>query len=326
MALLRSFWSLFLERLQTRGRKARRRIILDFDSTDDPVHGAQQLDDVPRLLRPVAVFAASGLRKRIGRSPRSCVRVTLTTAGEPWPSFDESSRGSGRTSRERRSCCGRMRGFASPELYEFCEAAEISYVIGQITNSRLVRKGRPWMKKAKVSSSRPARRPRSSAPSVTAPSPGRNPVGSSPKPRSFPSARTPASSSPTWQAIRLPSTASTPIGEQMENHIKDLKNALLADRLSCQPLPLQPVPPPASRRRLHPACSPCEKNSRKRPWLRLRWIPSNQSSLRSAPRSSPQPAASGSIWPPLTRPDLSGSTSPLAWPPPDAFADRFLPR
>lgn len=43
MALSRVILELYLERLRRGGRKAWRRIVLDFDSTADPVHGAQQL-------------------------------------------------------------------------------------------------------------------------------------------------------------------------------------------------------------------------------------------------------------------------------------------
>ena len=36
-----------------------------------------------------------------------------------------------------------------PELYEFCEAEKIPYVIGLVTNPRLVRSAEPLMKKAR---------------------------------------------------------------------------------------------------------------------------------------------------------------------------------
>jgi hypothetical protein len=124
-------------------------------------------------------------------------------------------------------------GFAAPAFYEFCEAAQISYVIGQITNSRLIRKGRPWMKKAKRIFQKTGE-----------------------KAKVFGSFRHRARS---WEKSRriIAKAEVLPLGEnprfvvtnmsgdpaslygfytdraEMENHIKDLKNALCADRLSC---------------------------------------------------------------------------------------------
>lgn len=54
-----------IDRLLARGRKAWRRIVLDFDGTDDPTHGAQQLSMFRgyydhHMYHPLVVFDGEG--------------------------------------------------------------------------------------------------------------------------------------------------------------------------------------------------------------------------------------------------------------------------
>jgi Transposase DDE domain group 1 len=232
MALGELLLELFLDRLKKRGRAARRRVIMDFDSTDDPTHGSQQLTmfhgyyDQWQYL-PLLVFCggwpiAAVLRPGNAHDSWGTVGVLRRIVERIWEEFPRAEiflRADG--------------GFAFPELYEFCESAKISYAIGQITNSRLVCRGRPWMKKAKRIFQRTGE-----------------------KAKVFGSFRHRAKS---WEKSRriIAKAEVLPLGEnprfvvtnmpgdpaslyhfytdrgEMENRIKDLKNALAADRLSC---------------------------------------------------------------------------------------------
>ncbi|MGH7962160.1 MAG: IS1380 family transposase [Candidatus Binatia bacterium] len=222
----------FVERLKRMRRAARRKIILDFDSTADPTHGAQQLTmfhgyyDQWQYL-PLLVFSggwpiAAVLRPGNAHDSWGAVAVLRRIVERIWEEFPKAEI-------QLRADAG----FAVPELYEFCEAAGISYLIGQITNSRLVRRARPWMKKAKRISQKTGE-----------------------KAKVFGSFKHRAKS---WEKSRriIAKAEVLPLGEnprfvatnmegdpaslydfytdrgEMENRIKDLKNALSADRLSC---------------------------------------------------------------------------------------------
>jgi hypothetical protein len=232
MVLAELLLDLFLERLKKMGRAARRRVILDFDSTDDPTHGAQQLTmfhgyfDQWQYL-PLLVFSdgwpiAAVLRPGNAHDSWGAVAVLRRIAERVWEELPKA-----------KILLRADAGFATPQLYEFCEAAEISYVVGQITNSRLVRKGRPWMNRAKRIFQKTGE-----------------------KAKVFGSFRHRAKS---WERSRriIAKAEVLLLGEnprfvvtnmqgdpaslyrfytdrgEMENRIKDLKNALFSDRLSC---------------------------------------------------------------------------------------------
>src|SRR5712692_4337248 len=138
----------FLERLKKRGRAARRRLILEFDSTDDPTHGGQQLTmfhgyfDQWQYL-PLLVFCdgwpiAAVLRPGNAHDSWGAVPVLRRIVERIWDRFPK-------TEIQIRADAG----FAAPAFYEFCEDAGISYIIGQITNAYLVGRAASWMKKAK---------------------------------------------------------------------------------------------------------------------------------------------------------------------------------
>jgi hypothetical protein len=115
------------------------RIILDIDATDDPVHGHQQLsffhgyydeyiyhplliydgdtgELITALLRPGNVHASRGivgiLKRVVGRLREALGEVEIVVRADA--------------------------GFAVPELYEFCESTDLKYIIGLITNDRLL--------------------------------------------------------------------------------------------------------------------------------------------------------------------------------------------
>jgi hypothetical protein len=232
MALGELLLDLFLERLKKQTRKARRRLILDFDSTDDPTHGAQQLTmfhgyfDQWQYL-PLLVFCggwpiAAVLRPGNAHDSWGAVAVLRRIVERIWDRFP-------RTTILLRADAG----FASPAFYEFCEAAGISYAIGQITNSRLIKRGRPWMKRAKKIFEETGEKARVFGSF-------RHRAGSWEKPRRIIAKAEvlPLGENPRFVVTNMPGDPAslyrfyTDRG-QMENHIKDLKNALSADRLSC---------------------------------------------------------------------------------------------
>jgi hypothetical protein len=232
MAFSQVLLDLFVRWLKKKRRASRRRIILEFDSTDDPTYGDQQLTmfhgyfDQWQYL-PLLVFCqgwpvAVVLRPGNAHDSWGAVSVLRRIVEKVWEEFPKA-----------KILLRADAGFATPELYDFCEAAGIDYLIGQITNSRLVRRATPWRRKAK-----------------------RLFVKTGEKSKVFGSFLHRAGS---WERARriLVKAEMLPLGEnprfvvtnlpgdpaslyqlyvdrgEMENHIKDLKNALRADRLSC---------------------------------------------------------------------------------------------
>ncbi len=117
---------------------APRRVLLDFDSTDDPTHGEQEGSYYhgyyrQHIYHPLLVFDGhSGhlittlLRAGNTHSSRSCVAVLRRIVGrlrQRWPGVAIEIRADA--------------GFAVPALYDYCEREGISYTIALITNERL---------------------------------------------------------------------------------------------------------------------------------------------------------------------------------------------
>ncbi len=232
VVLSRFLVELFIERLRQGGRKAWKKIILDFDSTDDPTHGAQQLtmfhgyydqwQYLPLLVFhkgwPVAVL----LRPGNAHDSWGALAILHRLAQRLWEIFPKAE-----------ILLRADAGLAVPEIYEFCEEAQIPYVIGLGKNPRLIRRAQPFMKKAQRRFEKTAE-----------------------KAKVFGAFRHRANS---WEKARRvvvkaevlpkgenPRFLITNMGDDpaslyqfyvergaMENHIKDLKNALFADRLSC---------------------------------------------------------------------------------------------
>lgn len=126
----------WIDQLLARGKKAWRDIVLDFDATDDPTHGAQQLSMFhgyydQYMYHPLLVFDGEGwpvavvLRPGRAHASEGAASVLLRIF----------KRIVERLPREARITFRADAGFAMPEIYELCEAMGIRYVIGQITHA-----------------------------------------------------------------------------------------------------------------------------------------------------------------------------------------------
>jgi hypothetical protein len=128
------------------------RVLLDFDSTDDPAHGEQEgvayhgyfgqhqyhpllvFDGdtgqiVTAVLRPGNAHAGTGAL--------SVLKRLLGRLREEWPEAKVAIRADA--------------GFALPAVYEYCEAEGIYYTIGLVPNTRLVKplppRWCPWLRR-----------------------------------------------------------------------------------------------------------------------------------------------------------------------------------
>lgn len=115
-------------------------IILDCDATDDPVHGQQHLEAYHGYYRqhqyyPLVVFEgqtgfplAAWLRPGTVAASTGCVQVLqqiVTRLRQAWP--------------EVRIRLRADNGFATPEVYAFCEDQKLGYALGYATNPVLER-------------------------------------------------------------------------------------------------------------------------------------------------------------------------------------------
>jgi hypothetical protein len=120
-------------------QEAPSRIILDIDSTDDPVHGHQQLSFFHGyyenyIYHPLLVYdgetgelITAVLRAGNVHASRRVVAILqriVKRLREVYPQTEIVIRGDA--------------GFAIPELYDYCESEGLEYVIGLITNDRLL--------------------------------------------------------------------------------------------------------------------------------------------------------------------------------------------
>ena len=131
----------FLVELFIRTRRAiPAEIILDIDATDDPVHGQQTLSGYHGYFRqhqyfPLKVFdGASGFPLAVWLRPgtvhASCgavdvLRPIIAALRVAWPGIAITVRGDN--------------GLAVPDLYTFCEAEHVHYVLGYASNDVLER-------------------------------------------------------------------------------------------------------------------------------------------------------------------------------------------
>ncbi len=114
------------------------KVLLDFDSTDDPTHGEQEGSHYhgyyeQHMYHPLLVFdGESGhligalLRAGNTHASNSAVAVLKRIVGrlrQRWPEVNIELRADA--------------GFAVPALYDYCEAEGITYTVGLITNPRL---------------------------------------------------------------------------------------------------------------------------------------------------------------------------------------------
>lgn len=225
---------LWIERLRTRYRRSKRRVrvVLDFDSTDFITYGDQQFAlfhghygnyiYYPLLVFdqhgwPVAAMLRPG-RMRAGGVVALLLRIyrRLVDAGVP---FEMTLRADA--------------GFSFPELYAVCEDLGIHYVIGLITHPALTRQLEPTMRRA-----RKVARAGGTARLITdfTMKWGRR----TPHPRRIIAKAeiTSLGENPRFMITNMEQPAEvvyefyTGRG-RCENHIKELKNAMRGDRMSC---------------------------------------------------------------------------------------------
>jgi hypothetical protein len=225
---------LWIERLRRRAKKSHQppRIVLDFDSTDFITYGEQQLALFHGhyghyIYYPLLAFDQFGFPVaallRPGRTRRAGVAAVLLRIVErltaAFPTFHLTIRADA--------------GFSFPDLYELCETIGIDYVIGLITHPKLNAYAEPWMREARTIAATEGHATLIRDFTVRW---GRK----TPHPRRI---ITKAEVTSLGDNPRFMITNLTTPAEQVydfytqrgrcENHIKDLKNALLADRMSC---------------------------------------------------------------------------------------------
>jgi hypothetical protein len=115
------------------------RIILDIDATDDPTHGQQELSFYhgfyeQHIYHPLLIYDGergdllmAALRPGNTHAARGVVAIlrrVVQRIRQRWPQVPIMIRADA--------------GFAVPELYEYCEEEGLEYVIGLVTNARLL--------------------------------------------------------------------------------------------------------------------------------------------------------------------------------------------
>lgn len=129
---------------------APKKVLLDFDATDDPTHGDQEESYYhgyfeEHIYHPLLVFDADTGQLitavlRAGNTHASHATVAIlrrivTRLREAWPSVGIEVRADA--------------GFAVPALYDYCEAEGIDYTIALITNPRLEELAAPLLEEAR---------------------------------------------------------------------------------------------------------------------------------------------------------------------------------
>lgn len=127
------------------------RVLLDFDSTDDPTHGEQEGSYYhgyyeQHMYHPLLVFdgdtnqlVTAVLRPGNTHASRGAVAILrriVDKLRQEWPAVEIELRADA--------------GFAVPAVYEYCEAEGIEYVVGMVTNSRLEQLAEPLLERAKA--------------------------------------------------------------------------------------------------------------------------------------------------------------------------------
>lgn len=151
LAMSEVLLDLWIERVVARSKKIHKkaRLVLDLDSSDFIAHGQQELAFFHGhyhnyIYYPLVVFDGEGwpvafvLRPGSTRSAGvvSTVQRIVERLTFALPSFELTIRADA--------------GFSSPALYSFCEAAGIRYVIGLITHQKLRAQAEPWLAEARA--------------------------------------------------------------------------------------------------------------------------------------------------------------------------------
>jgi len=212
-----------------------KKILLDFDATDDPTHGDQEQSYYHGYFRehiyyPLLVFdgdtgqlITAVLRAGNTHASRSTVAILRRIVGllrSSWPDVEVELRADA--------------GFAVPAVYEYCEAQGIAYTIALITNSRLEEMAASLLEKAKRRHEKQPER------KVKLLSEGHYRAGSWDRQRRvvYKAEVMEEGTNTRFVVTNKPEEPDelyayyTERGET-ENRIKDLKVALKADRLSC---------------------------------------------------------------------------------------------
>ncbi len=128
---------------------APKKILLDFDSTDDPTHGEQEGSAYhgyhrQRMYHPLLVFDGEtnqlltavlrGGATHASKGASGILRRIVERIREAWEGVSIEIRADA--------------GFAVPEIYDYCEAEGIHYTIGLISNPRLEELARPLLERA----------------------------------------------------------------------------------------------------------------------------------------------------------------------------------
>ncbi len=226
---------LYLRERQKRGGvPPPKRILLDFDSTDDPTHGEQEGSYYhgyykQHMYHPLAVFDGETgqlvtvvLRPGNTHSSRGAVAILkriVSRLRAAWPSVQIEIRADA--------------GFAVPAVYDYCEEEGIDYTVGLITNPRLETLAEPLLEQAQ-------QRYEVEGEKVRLLAEGYYQAGSWERERRV-VYKAEAMEQGTNRRFVVTSKTDEPKklydwyverGET-ENRIKDLKSALKADRLSC---------------------------------------------------------------------------------------------
>jgi hypothetical protein len=143
--------ALFELYLAERGKDgAPKKVLLDFDATDDPTHGEQEESYYhgyyeEHIYHPLVVFdgdtgelITAVLRAGNTHASRSAVALLkriVSRLRERWPEVEIEIRADA--------------GFAVPEIYEYCEEEGIGYTIGLISNPRLEALAKDLLERAK---------------------------------------------------------------------------------------------------------------------------------------------------------------------------------
>jgi hypothetical protein len=229
-----------LESYFNRQPKRPPRLILDLDTTDDPLHGQQELryfsayyDEYVYL--PLLVFdqdgdlIASVLQPGKPAGTRAAVAVLrriIRRARQQWPAVPILLRADS--------------AFASPEVYRLCQEEKVDFLLGFVTNRRLKALGAKLAEKARRRFLRTGKKVRLFK-AIRYRSQG---TGRRRWPRSYrmiikaehmeqgPNLRFVVTNLP-GQPDKLYDGCYVQRADACENSIKDLKRALKADRLSC---------------------------------------------------------------------------------------------
>jgi len=231
---LRRLHDLLVEHYLNKRGKAPKQIVLDVDATDDDAHGKQQQIHFhgfygSYIFLPLLVYdgetgdlLAAVLRRGDVHASRGVVGLLRRIVGQirdRWP--------------DTRIIIRADAGFATPRVYEFCEANDLEYIIGLITNARLKRLNEGVLREA-ISEYRETDM------KVRHVSDGSYQAKSWAhlrrvimKAEAMPQGTNQRFLVTNMEGSALELYRFYTCRGQMENYIKDLKNALKADRLSC---------------------------------------------------------------------------------------------